>query len=202
MSAEVFLPSREEVTGAAKAQGEGVLAAPGPLVVGLDLSLTSTGIAHLTPRGLVTDLVVARGTGILRLRRLAHAIRELTSSVQLVVMEGPSYGSIGAGFHERAGLHWLVVDRLWRHGIPLAICPPTSLKAYATGRGNASKDEVLAAAIRRLPGFTASDNNEADAAWLAAIGLDHLTGIRHVNDAQHARLKGMVWPTVTRQVLP
>jgi Holliday junction resolvasome RuvABC endonuclease subunit len=63
------------------------------------------------------------------------------------------------------------VIRLALHeaGIPFAVVQPSTLKRLATGKGNAGKDEVLAAAIRRL-GFDGHDNNEADALWLLAAG--------------------------------
>lgn len=169
-----------------------------PLVVGLDLSLVATGVAVMTPSGLRTHRITVEGRGILRLRRIAGEIRTHIRAADLVVVEGPSYGSVGAGTHERAGLWWLVQDRLWRHGIACAVVPPANLKKYAVGAGggkNASKDKVLLAAARQWPFFT-GDNNEADAAWLAQMGLDYLTGHGPVPDRHRASLAGCTWPVV------
>jgi Holliday junction resolvasome RuvABC endonuclease subunit len=47
------------------------------------------------------------------------------------------------------------------HGIPYAGVPVGTIKKHATGRGNASKQEMLAAA--RARGHTPVDDNEADA---------------------------------------
>jgi Holliday junction resolvasome RuvABC endonuclease subunit len=41
---------------------------------------------------------------------------------------------------------------------------------YATGKGNAQKDHVLAAAIRLWPDVAITGNDTADALILAAIG--------------------------------
>ncbi|HZP21427.1 MAG TPA: hypothetical protein VFB16_14625 [Bauldia sp.] len=46
-------------------------------------------------------------------------------------------------------------------GIPYEGVPVGTIKRFATGKGNASKDEVIAA-VRRL-GFSPADHNEADA---------------------------------------
>lgn len=171
---------------------------PHPLVIGLDLSLVATGIAHMTPVGVVTDLVTANGTGLLRLRRLAFTIRELCTSAALVCIEGPAYHQgTGAGYHERAGLHWLVLDRLWKTSTPVAVVGPSVLKQYATGKGNSGKDAMVLAAARRFPTFD-GDNNQADALWLAALGLDHLTGQTVVPASHRAKLASVNWPTVAR----
>ena len=47
------------------------------------------------------------------------------------------------------------------HGIPYQGVPVGTIKKHATGKGNASKDEVIAAV--RARGHTPSDDNEADA---------------------------------------
>lgn len=182
----------------AHGEGEAPSAGENPHVVGLDLSLTATGIAAMTPQGFRTRRVSVEGTGIIRLRRLVAEIERDTEHATLVVIEGPSYGSIGAGTHERAGLWWLVRDMLWQQGVPTAVVPPSNLKKYAVGIGGgpkASKDAVLVAAARRWPAFEGR-NDEADALWLAAMGLDHLTATSVVPAAHRIALEGCTWPTV------
>ena len=53
---------------------------------------------------------------------------------------------------------------------PILTVPPPTRAMFATGRGNAGKDEVLAAAIRRYPAWGIAGNDIADATVLAAIG--------------------------------
>jgi hypothetical protein len=146
-------------------------------VVGLDLSLSSTGVAVAR-----SDLSVSADRirphpklrGHERLGWLSARVGDFTGGACLVVVEGPSYGSKGGCAHERAGLWWLVTHRLWRAGVPTAVVAPASLKKYATGRGNAGKDEVLAGVVRRFPGVAVDGNDEADAVVLAAMGADKL----------------------------
>ena len=52
-------------------------------------------------------------------------------------------------------------------GIPYSGIPVGSIKKHATGKGNANKDAMIAAAVAR--GFTPVDDNEAD-----ALALLHL----------------------------
>lgn len=166
------------------------------LVVGLDLSLRSTGIAHATEAGIVTDTLPGRGDGVARLRRIAHAVREHARTADLVVMEGPSFGSFGSskGSHERAGLHWMVLERLHLENRTVVQVAPSVVKKYATGKGNAGKGAVVDAASRRYPEVdTGGDDNQADALWLAALGLDHLTGAHVVPDAHRAALTSIPW---------
>lgn len=177
---------------------QGVQAGAAPLVAGLDLSLVSTGLALISPSGFRTHRIHVEGNGIVRLRRIAYEVKQHLSGACLVVVEGPSYGSPGRGQHERAGLWWLIQDRLWRHGIACAVVPPANLKKYAVGIGGgprASKDAVLLAAARRWAEFT-GQNDEADALWLAAMGLDHLTGTSNVPSSHRVALTGCAWPTV------
>jgi len=170
-----------------------------PLVIGLDLSLTATGVAHMRGDQVVTDTITPpanRRAGLLRLRWLRDHLLELIGAPALVVVEGPSYGSTGAGQHDRAGLYWLVLDGLWSRGVPVAVAPPANVKRYATGAGGgpkASKDAVLLAAARRFPGFD-GDNNAADALWLAAMGTDRLTGATVVPAAHREALAKCTWP--------
>lgn len=174
-----------------------------PLVVGLDLSLASTGIAHATTAGIVTDTILSKGmgTGIIRLRNIARTVRDHTRTADLVVLEGPSYGSKDAGFHERAGLHWMVLERLHLDGRTVVQVAPAVLKKYATGKGShpgLGKGPMIDAASRRYPNVEhGGDNNQVDALWLAAMGLDHLTGQHTVPQAHRAVLASVPWPEIT-----
>lgn len=172
-------------------------------IVGLDLSLTSTGIATVqawpgrldaesgVPQPRRPDVSLRRviskaptrrrgdpppalGVRSHRLRRVAGSIITAATGADLVVVEGPSYDSSGAGTWDRAGLWWLIVARLTGAGLNVVEVPPASVKMYALGKGGGAgigKDEVLAAVIRRyLPVVEVPGNNEADALILAAMG--------------------------------
>ena len=59
-------------------------------------------------------------------------------------------------------------------GHPVAEVAPALLKKYATGKGNAAKDEVLASVVRRYPQVDISGNDISDALVLAAMGARQL----------------------------
>lgn len=180
-----------------------------PHIVGIDPSLTSTGIAVIDPdRGVTTERVRSKGakdaTLAERARRLdeladsivGHVIGDL-SGVDLVVIESPAYSNSLGSMHDRSGLWWLITSRCLRLGVPVLEVPPTTRAKYATGRGNAGKDEVLAAVIRRYPDADVTGNDIADALTLAAIGA-RLTGWPlepSIPLASHTALAKLVLPT-------
>lgn len=140
-------------------------------IIGLDLSLTATGICCLQTdppdRSLHVVKVKTRGE-----QRLHDILVQLTRTIrpfdpQLVVLEDyPSQAKYQG--HQMGELHGVVKLWFFEKGIPLVKVNQSVLKGFATGRGNAPKDEVFAEAIRRLD-YRGSDNNEADAFWLATM---------------------------------
>lgn len=150
--------------------------------VGIDTSLTSTGLAAAGARvGLhrmrssgKADATLAQRVG--RADRLAGEIvlTTLRYKPDLVVIEAPSYGSVNGRPHDRSGLWWLVVFALVQgHGLHVMEVPPTNRIKYATGKGSgplADKDVVLANVIRRYTDYDVTGNDQADAVLLAAIG--------------------------------
>lgn len=183
--------------------GKPLDAAGAPRVMGLDLSLAATGLSD----GIRTWLIKSRGAKDAtldqrgrRLSRLADEIVDSTTaeSPDLVLVEGPSFGQARqGGQHDRAGLWWLVVEALITGGYGLHVVevPPATLKMYATGKGNASKDEVLAQVVRRYPDVDVFENNTADALVLAAMGLRHSGHTIDVLPQQHLRaMAKLAWP--------
>lgn len=173
---------------------------PEPRVVGLDLSLARTGWAKLAAQYMTSVGVLAPHAalrGYERMRFLRGEARSLCQGADLVVVEGPSYGSAAGqkGHHERAGLWWLVTYDLWAAGVPVAVAAPAAVKKYATGRGNAPKDAVLTSVVRRYRNAEVTDNNEADALVLAAMGADHLGfPLTDVPGGHRAALAAVAWP--------
>lgn len=168
-----------------------------PRVVGLDLSLRATGVAGpgwsdtIRSTGRTRDALPVRRA---RLRALRAEGLDAVGHPDLVVVEGPSYGSTGAGTWDRAGLWWLVVDALYRRDVPVAIVPPSCRALYATGRGNAGKQAVLDA-VRDRYGIEPGDDNQADAYVLAAMGCDWLGApLVEVPTAHRRALDSVEWP--------
>lgn len=168
-------------------------------VVGVDPSLTGTGLAIVAASGAPRLLTITPGRrrGHDRIAYLRDQVAQRITAGNLVVVEGPAYGAQkGAGHHEMAGLWWHLTHDLWRRGIGWAVVPPATLKRYAAGKGNAAKDQVLSAVIRRYGHLVdVEDNNQADALALAAMGADQLGhAIVGAPAAHRAALAAVTWP--------
>lgn len=157
-------------------------------VAGFDPSLTAFGCALLTLPSPDEPSERVRMTGAHahtwkttprqgkheRFQRLLTEVASATAGADLVVIEGLAYGAKGSAVLDLAGLHWLVRQWLWAHHHDYAVIPPSLRAKWLTGKGNAPKDECLAAAIKRFPDCDVRDNNQADALTLAAMGAEHL----------------------------
>lgn len=160
-------------------------------ICGLDLSLAKTGVAHLESATddmwtLTTSRITTRphdqnDTRSLR-NRLDYIRFECSIEAkgsQLVVMEGPSFASVGSASKDIMGLWWLVYDGLCID-YRILVVPPSSLKKWATGKGNVGKPQVAVGLHRTFPqdvfgvDFAAVDDNEADAAGLCGMGAQAL----------------------------
>jgi Holliday junction resolvasome RuvABC endonuclease subunit len=147
----------------------------GHRVLGLDPSLTSFGLAKVTPDGRVfLERVRSRKRGHDRINEILAYVRAWGSWCDLAVIEGLAFGAKGNALLELAGLQHLVRHELWNLGVPYAIVSPYTRAQYMTGRAGADKDEVLAAAIRRFPFAEITGNDTADALIFAAMGRHYL----------------------------
>lgn len=143
--------------------------------IGIDFSLTGTGVAHYrngewdctTIRSLKDD---GTPTGFLRrVHKIAADIIAWADPIEgdVWAIESPAFNAKGAALDRMFGGWWIVIDDLTQHHAEPWLVPPTMLKKLATGKGNAGKDEVLAATVRRHPDAPIRDNNMADAVTLA-----------------------------------
>lgn len=154
----------------------------GPVVIGLDTSLTGTGIASSMgwcevigydgPKSApITGL--RHPARLLAMRRVRDRVLETVGSPDLVVLELPAPSRSGGGAHERAWLWWALYGALTDRGIPVGLLSPNHRMLYATGKGNAGKSVVVDAVARRWPDWTTEGNdNAADAVVLMAAGRD------------------------------
>lgn len=183
-------------------------------VLGIDLSLTGTGLAGdgwadtvVPPGPPVRNAAWRRlsaqeklwATVQYRHQRLAFVLgairdRYIAVAPDLVVLEGLSYDSFDTD-RQLAGLAWSVRQSLWRLSIPYATVPPSCLKQFATGRGDASKPMVLAAVAERFPWFD-GDDNAADATVLMAMGYAALGSPLYgpLSDVQASAITKSQWP--------
>lgn len=168
-------------------------------VIGLDVSLASTGIA--ANFGWCTTIGQA-GITKLDLAARIRAVDQLVSRIDievgkpmLFVIESVAYVRTAGGVLERDALWWLLVRRLIEQA-PIATVAPNLRAMYATGKHNASKAMVLEAVARRFPMFETGGNFDmADAAVLAAMGSHWLGHPMADLPATHTKaLTRVVWP--------
>lgn len=162
---------------------EPTTATTAPVVIGIDTSLTATGLASsrgwchtvgyadkkkpitkLHPRARITAM-----------QAVLQAILLNTGTPDLVVLETPALSRSGGGGHERGWLWWELYRHLNNADIPIGLISTNQRMLYATGKGAATKSAVVDAVARRWPAWeTAGDDNAADAVVLMAAGLDWL----------------------------
>jgi Holliday junction resolvasome RuvABC endonuclease subunit len=172
------------------------------LILGLDLSLRSTGWCLLAVNGDCAHASISVKPGIVgaaRLWRIWHELQErlaLNEAIRLVVLEGYAYGAGAAGHVFQLG-ELGGVARLWvqEHTWPHIVVPPNVLKKFVTSKGTATKVEMGTGVearwgksfLRPLPkkiapgdicGWGTKDdhwyNDEADAYALARFGEAYL----------------------------
>lgn len=168
-------------------------------VVGLDLSLTNTGVAdeNGTHRIAVRlERNASETMRVVRLRTLSQLVGKACKGADLVVIEGPGFNAAYSPQHSLGELAGVVKVCLLQWRIPFVIPTSTQLKKYATGRGNATKDAVLAAAIR--DGSPAETNDEADAWWLRHMALSHYNGTAS-NATRRQVLEQIDWPRLKEE---
>lgn len=170
-------------------------------VVGLDLSLTATGMGWVSNTSTTTATIRSAGSENAtladrrdRIARLARDIAAKTYRADLAVLEGPSYASKSAQMWDRAWLWGAVVEALHLVGCPVALAPPSVVKKWAANNGGADKAAVAAGVARLWPDVTPKNNNEFDALAMATMGAQHL-GLSVPSRAHHAdALVKVEWP--------
>jgi len=117
------------------------------------------------------DLQRGESPGMRFLRFAAWLAKMLADNAPTVVYYEQTHHRGGAATSVAEGL--LAVLLMKAAEAEVEICPVHSgtLKKFATGRGNASKAEMLAAARERWPEQNVADDDQADALWLLAYGM-------------------------------
>ncbi len=165
----------------------------GPRCIGLDLSITCTGIA-----GPGWTDTIKPSKKLDTLARIDVIVRELTdrflAGVDLVALEGIAMAAHDTN-RQIAGLNWIVRRELWKRGVPFASVPPMTLKQFICGKGNASKADVVREVTRRFDWFEGGED-EADAVVLAAMAAERVGApMAFMPKAQRdAAMAKVAWP--------
>jgi crossover junction endodeoxyribonuclease RuvC len=116
-------------------------------ILGLDLSLTSTGWATNGKTGFIS-VKTKESQRLMEIRSEILNVT-LTNEIRAAVIEGYAFGARNSQAHKIGELGGVIRLALFEAGIPYVEVPPTSRAKFATGRGNAAKTEVISAVSAR-----------------------------------------------------
>lgn len=182
-------------------------------VVGIDLSISRTGIGVITEgrtvaTSLKVDALTANATYAERYKRLEYAADWVETCLLgdqplMIVLESMLLASNSPGTFERAGLWWIVLGVCLRMCPSVALVHPKTRANWATGSGAADKDAVKAAVELMYP-TVAKNHDEADALVLASMGSQwlKLSAVEASKDQKRAlHGRGCKWPATPAEVL-
>jgi crossover junction endodeoxyribonuclease RuvC len=138
--------------------------------VGIDPS-TKTGLAIIDKNNEIINVQEVFTTSKEDPERfvdIASQILEELHPNDIIAIEGFSYGSKGKGVSTQYGLGWIIRTFLYERGYDYIEIPPTSVKKFATGKGNVKKDAMVLPIYKHW-GFEHSSDNVRDAYVLAKV---------------------------------
>jgi len=148
--------------------------------MGIDPSLKNTGIAVLFPdaynlkpyKCVITDLGLKEGS---RLQHIYSRLNEVIESTKPDYIFMEDYNYKGHGLAQIGELYGVIKLVCTQRGIKLIMASPASVKKFATGCSQATKERMMAR-------FKEKNEHIADAMSLAEIGRVYLgrkTTLRH-----------------------
>jgi len=142
-------------------------------VMGLDASLTSSGIAIVSAADAELkhhQVITVNKRDMARLKAIREEVNELIHrhSVKLVSLEGYAFARANQA-HQIGELGGTLKLFFFDNDIPFIIITPGQVKKYATGKGNAKKPE-MAVGVYKKWGVEFPTDDETDAFVLAKIG--------------------------------
>lgn len=148
------------------------------IIIGIDPSLTSTGICAMTELGelLLTQAINSDYKGMKRLfdikQQIATLLMSYPRSIPKVFIEGYSFGSMN-GREALGELGGMIRLMLYEDGIEYVDVAPTSLKKYATGKGVGDKVAMAIGVIKEW-GKDFPTTDQTDAYALCQFGRGYL----------------------------
>lgn len=154
-------------------------------VLGFDPSLTSSGFSYYTAEGqLVTGRIRPKKLrGLERLDYIADTFTKLLDGLviqhrcsPLLVYEGYAMGLRGTPgrFFDMGELGGVLKLIAYQKRVDVLLVPPSNLKKFATGKGDADKPMVMAAVAENW-GASFKYNDEADAFALMRMGMAYMS---------------------------
>lgn len=176
---------------------------PKPYVVGIDPSISSTAVAYgrvgCLPEEVVLKCFTADAPRMDIQHRIArwhnHAgfilkyIDKIPVFPHYILIEGYSYASKGRGVLDIAEFGGVFRYRLINRypNIELVEIPPANLKQFVTGKGNASKMDIVTTLTKKY-GVQYKTNDEYDAFGLHLMAQCYADPARATNAHQKAAL--------------
>jgi hypothetical protein len=154
-----------------------------PVLLALDLG-TSTGWAIRGHEGLITSGTVSLRPGrfdgggmrYLRFTNWLAELDRLSGPIASIWFEEVRRHAATDAAHVYGGLMATLTAWAELRGVPYEGVPVGTIKRHATGKGNAPKQAMIAAA--RARGFSPADDNEADAIALLLWALETKGGLQ------------------------
>ena len=164
---------------------EDIEAVPAPVsrhlnILALDPA-TKCGWAHSSGLSGTWDLSVRRDESAgMRLIRLRSKLNELKKAcdIDLLVYEAARHAAPKMQGALIVQTEFQSVIKVWciDSGIEFRGFSPSEIKKHATGKGNASKDTVVAAGKRKWPNVHIVDDNQVDALFLLDMTMGEYSG--------------------------
>jgi Holliday junction resolvasome RuvABC endonuclease subunit len=151
------------------------------MYLGIDQSLRSSGVAVVSEGQdvqFIGRIAPGKLTGVQRLASIRSALRDVLAGepgIRFAALEGYAY-DVGAGRVFELGEVGSVVKLVLHDAaIPFVIVPPASLKLFVTGSGQAKKEQMRQAVLKKW-GISIEQDDECD-----AFGLAHVARSFHLN---------------------
>ena len=150
-------------------------------VIGIDPSLTATGLAYVDGHTEVLDF----SKGTLKLIKGDHRLLAIANNVAAMINPQMSKGLEGIhaviedlpthahGAGKTGMVQGVIRLTLLESEIPYIAVTAATLKTFATGKGNTPKNR-LGIELYKRTGIDLTDDNECDAWWLRELGLHRL----------------------------
>ena len=146
--------------------------------VGLDLSLTSSGLVILAEDcSILSQKLISSPTKESIEYRISYIASQIFSEIKqyephIICIEGLSFSSSGRAGLDLAGLNFYIRICLFNESEKFYVIPPTVLKKFVTGSGKAKKELMLLKVYKKF-GVEFGSSDLADAYCLAKYGIDN-----------------------------
>jgi len=144
------------------------------MILGLDLSLTHTGVVVLDLDGdnpVMVDVIKPKTNKEIRLVEIRDKVNDFVTRCNptLIVLEGYSFASQGRAVYDIGEMGGVVRVHLYESKRRYMVVPPHSLKKFVTQKGNSPKQIMIREVYRRWK-REFDDDNICDAYGLAKVG--------------------------------